>query len=151
MLSRLAERHGLLDIEPRFHGSLIPPFSCHAAPPRSARPCEPFARGAPASPEALGPSARRDGTKAEIRSLDQRLQGSGPAPERHRGPLPRRRLLREQRPADFVSSALAAGDPAPETVRQLMRRVLGHQAEPRDDARIVIPEWLTGDTEQLQP
>ena len=58
----------------------------------------------------------------------------------------------EQRLADFISSALAAGDPAPETVRRLMRSLLDHQADQlQDDASIVVLEWLTGDTEQLQP
>ncbi|MGK5112263.1 MULTISPECIES: PP2C family protein-serine/threonine phosphatase [unclassified Geodermatophilus] len=57
----------------------------------------------------------------------------------------------EQRLADFISSALAAGDPAPETVRRLMRRVLAHQADQlQDDASIVVLEWLTGEEQQLQ-
>jgi serine phosphatase RsbU (regulator of sigma subunit) len=57
----------------------------------------------------------------------------------------------EQRLADFISSALAAGDPAPETVRRLMRRVLAHQADQlQDDASIVVLEWLTGQEQQLQ-
>jgi serine phosphatase RsbU (regulator of sigma subunit) len=57
----------------------------------------------------------------------------------------------EQRLADFISSALAAGDPAPETVRRLMRRVLAHQADQlQDDASIVVLEWLTGHEQQLQ-
>ena len=56
----------------------------------------------------------------------------------------------EQRLADFISSALAAGDPAPETVRRLMRRVLAHQADQlQDDASIVVLEWLTGEESQL--
>nr|WP_075013447.1 GAF domain-containing SpoIIE family protein phosphatase [Geodermatophilus obscurus] len=57
----------------------------------------------------------------------------------------------EQRLADFISSALATGDPAPETVRRLMRRVLDHQADQlQDDASIVVLEWRTGDEQQLQ-
>ncbi len=56
----------------------------------------------------------------------------------------------EERLADFISSALAAGDPAPETVRRLMRRVLAHQADQlQDDASIVVLEWLTGEEQQL--
>ena len=57
----------------------------------------------------------------------------------------------EQRLAEFISSTLAAGDPAPETVRRLMRRVLAHQADQlQDDASIVVLEWLTGEEQQLQ-
>ena len=56
----------------------------------------------------------------------------------------------EQRLADFITSALAAGDPAPETVRRLMRRVLAHQADQlQDDASIVVLEWLTGDEARI--
>jgi hypothetical protein len=57
----------------------------------------------------------------------------------------------ERRLADFISAAAAAGDPAPETVRRLMRHVLTHQADQlQDDASIVVLEWLTGDERQLQ-
>jgi serine phosphatase RsbU (regulator of sigma subunit) len=57
----------------------------------------------------------------------------------------------EQRLADFISAAAAAGDPAPETVRRLMRHVLTHQAyQLQDDASIVVLEWLTGTERQLQ-
>jgi serine phosphatase RsbU (regulator of sigma subunit) len=57
----------------------------------------------------------------------------------------------ERRLADFISAAAAAGDPAPETVRRLMRHVLAHQADQlQDDASIVVLEWLTGDERQLQ-
>jgi serine phosphatase RsbU (regulator of sigma subunit) len=57
----------------------------------------------------------------------------------------------EQRLADFISTAAAAGDPAPETVRRLMRHVLSHQADQlQDDASIVILEWVTGTERQLQ-
>ena len=56
----------------------------------------------------------------------------------------------EQRLADFVAAAVAAGDPAPETVRQLMRHVLTHQADQlQDDASIVVLEWRTGDEARL--
>jgi serine phosphatase RsbU (regulator of sigma subunit) len=55
----------------------------------------------------------------------------------------------EQRLADFIAAA-AAGEPAPETVRQLMRHVLTHQADQlQDDASIVVLEWRTGDEAQL--
>ncbi len=57
----------------------------------------------------------------------------------------------EQRLVDFISAAAAAGDPAPETVRRLMRHVLTHQADQlQDDASIVILEWRTGTERQLQ-
>jgi serine/threonine protein phosphatase PrpC len=57
----------------------------------------------------------------------------------------------EQRLADFISSALAAGDPAPETVRRLMRRVLTHQADQlQDDASVVVLEWATGQARRMQ-
>ena len=51
----------------------------------------------------------------------------------------------EQRLADFISAAVAAGEPAPEMVRRLMRHVLTHQADQlQDDASIVVLEWHTG-------
>lgn len=51
----------------------------------------------------------------------------------------------EQRLADFISRAAAAGDAAPETIRRLMRQVLTHQADQlQDDASIVLLEWRTG-------
>jgi serine phosphatase RsbU (regulator of sigma subunit) len=57
----------------------------------------------------------------------------------------------EQRLADFITAAEAAGDPAPETVRRLMRRVVTHQADQlQDDASIVVLEWLTGKELELQ-
>jgi serine phosphatase RsbU (regulator of sigma subunit) len=57
----------------------------------------------------------------------------------------------ERRLADFISAAAAAGDPAPETVRRLMRHVLTHQADQlQDDASIVVLEWRTGTERQLQ-
>jgi serine phosphatase RsbU (regulator of sigma subunit) len=56
----------------------------------------------------------------------------------------------EQRLADFITAAAAAGEPAPETVRRLMRHVLTHQADQlQDDASIVVLEWRTGDEERL--
>src|SRR4051812_14931968 len=58
----------------------------------------------------------------------------------------------EQRLADFVLSASAAGDRAPETVRRLMRSVLAHQGgRLQDDASIVVLEWLTGEEQELVP
>ncbi len=56
----------------------------------------------------------------------------------------------EQRLADFISAAAAAGHPAPETVRRLMRHVLSHQADQlQDDASIVVLEWLAGTEQRL--
>ncbi len=56
----------------------------------------------------------------------------------------------EQRLADFISTAAAAGDPAPETVRRLMRRVLTYQADQlQDDASIVMLEGLTCEETKL--
>jgi len=58
----------------------------------------------------------------------------------------------EQRLADFILSASAAGDRAPETVRRLMRSVLAHQGgRLQDDASIVVLEWLTGEEQELVP
>ena len=51
----------------------------------------------------------------------------------------------EERLADFVLHAAAAGDAAPETVRRLRRQVLAHQSDQlQDDASIVLLEWRTG-------
>jgi serine phosphatase RsbU (regulator of sigma subunit) len=56
----------------------------------------------------------------------------------------------ERRLADFISAAVAAGDPAPEMVRRLVRSVLVHQGDQlQDDASIVVLEWLTGHERQL--
>jgi serine phosphatase RsbU (regulator of sigma subunit) len=56
----------------------------------------------------------------------------------------------EERLADFVVRAEAAGDPPPETLRRLMRSVLEHQAgRLQDDASIVLVEWRTGRENQL--
>jgi serine phosphatase RsbU (regulator of sigma subunit) len=58
----------------------------------------------------------------------------------------------EQRLADFIATAVAAGDPAPEMVRRLMRHVLIHQADQlQDDASIVILEWRTGEEHRMLP
>src|SRR4051812_34512959 len=58
----------------------------------------------------------------------------------------------ERRLADFVKAAVADGEPAPETVRRLLRRLLAHQADQlQDDASIVVLEWHTGHARQLQP
>jgi len=47
---------------------------------------------------------------------------------------------------------MAAGDPAPETVRRLLRSVLTHQADQlQDGAGIVVPEWLTGGSRRRPP
>ncbi|SFT60729.1 Stage II sporulation protein E (SpoIIE) [Geodermatophilus amargosae] len=51
----------------------------------------------------------------------------------------------EERLVHVIHRATAAGDPAPETVRRLMRQVLAHQADHlQDDAGIVVLEWRTG-------
>jgi serine phosphatase RsbU (regulator of sigma subunit) len=58
----------------------------------------------------------------------------------------------EQRLADFISAAVAAGEPAPEMVRRLMRHVLTHQADQlQDDASIVVLEWHTGGELRVLP
>jgi hypothetical protein len=58
----------------------------------------------------------------------------------------------EQRLADFIAAAVAAGDPAPEMVRRLMRHVLAHQADQlQDDASIVVLEWRTGEEHRMLP
>jgi serine phosphatase RsbU (regulator of sigma subunit) len=58
----------------------------------------------------------------------------------------------EQRLADFIAAAVAAGDPAPEMVRRLMRRLLLHQADQlQDDATIVVLEWRTGEEHRMLP
>ena len=57
----------------------------------------------------------------------------------------------EHRLAALISAAVAAGEPAPETVRRLMRLLLAHQADQlQDDASIVVLEWRTGEEQQLQ-
>jgi serine phosphatase RsbU (regulator of sigma subunit) len=63
---------------------------------------------------------------------------------------PEGRFFGEERLADFVVRAEAAGDPPPETLRRLMVSVLDHQAgRLQDDASIVLVEWRTGREEQL--
>jgi serine phosphatase RsbU (regulator of sigma subunit) len=58
----------------------------------------------------------------------------------------------ERRLADHVSAAVAAGDPAPETVRRLMSSVLAHQAgRLQDDASVVVLEWRTGAPRRALP
>jgi hypothetical protein len=64
---------------------------------------------------------------------------------------PQGEFFGEQRLSDFISTAVAAGDPAPETVRRLMRHLLAHQADQlQDDASIVVLEWVAGTERQLQ-
>ncbi|HEY0126425.1 MAG TPA: SpoIIE family protein phosphatase [Blastococcus sp.] len=63
---------------------------------------------------------------------------------------PQGEFFGEERLADFVVRAEAAGDPPPETLRRLMRSVLEHQAgRLQDDASIVLVEWRTGREDQL--
>ena len=48
-------------------------------------------------------------------------------------------------------AAEANGDPPPETLRRLMHSVLEHQdGHLQDDASIVLIEWRTGRSQQLQ-
>jgi serine phosphatase RsbU (regulator of sigma subunit) len=57
----------------------------------------------------------------------------------------------EERLADFIVRAEAAGDPPPETLRRLMRSVLEHQeGRLQDDASIVLVEWRTGQEKRLR-
>ncbi|WP_225801726.1 PP2C family protein-serine/threonine phosphatase [Streptomyces sp. NK15101] len=54
-------------------------------------------------------------------------------------------LFGEERLADTVIRAMAAGDPAPEALRRLLKELLNHQAHRlRDDATIVLTEWHPG-------
>jgi len=56
----------------------------------------------------------------------------------------------DERLADLVVRAEAAGNPPPEMLRQLMRSVMDHQdGKLQDDASIVIVEWRTGREDQL--
>ena len=58
----------------------------------------------------------------------------------------------EQRLADVIAAAIAAGKPAPETVRRLIRGVLDHQADQlQDDASIVVLEWRAGAERRTLP
>jgi Stage II sporulation protein E (SpoIIE) len=58
----------------------------------------------------------------------------------------------ERRLADFISAAVAAGDPSPEMVRRLMHNLLAHQADQlQDDASIVVLEWLTDAERRVLP
>ncbi len=55
----------------------------------------------------------------------------------------------EQRLSDFVIRSAAAGVPAPETLRRLMREVLAHQTDQlQDDASVVALEWLAGEPQE---
>jgi serine phosphatase RsbU (regulator of sigma subunit) len=63
---------------------------------------------------------------------------------------PQGEFFGEERLADFVIRAEAAGDPPPETLRRLMQSVMAHQAgRLQDDASIVVVEWRTGRENQL--
>jgi len=49
-----------------------------------------------------------------------------------------------------VTAAVAAAEPAPETLRRLMPGILAHQADQlQDDASLVVLGWLTGDAHRL--
>jgi Stage II sporulation protein E (SpoIIE) len=71
-------------------------------------------------------------------------------------PAPGGEFFGKQRLADFVSATVAAGRPALETVRRLMRQVLNHPAEQlqgdnraqmaRNDPYLAAPVALTGAT-----
>jgi len=57
----------------------------------------------------------------------------------------------EERLAQFVLAAAAEGSRGPETMRRLMRQILGHQSgQLQDDASIVFLEWATGDEQHMQ-
>ncbi|MFJ5833562.1 PP2C family protein-serine/threonine phosphatase [Streptomyces sp. NPDC093089] len=57
-------------------------------------------------------------------------------------------LFGEERLADIVIRAMAAGDPAPEALRRLLQKLLNHQDHRlRDDATIVLAEWHPGTDE----
>ncbi|WP_033211126.1 MULTISPECIES: PP2C family protein-serine/threonine phosphatase [Streptomyces] len=54
-------------------------------------------------------------------------------------------LFGEERLADIVIRAMAAGHPAPEALRRLLQDLLNHQDHRlRDDATIVLAEWHPG-------
>ncbi|ROQ23549.1 serine phosphatase RsbU (regulator of sigma subunit) [Streptomyces sp. PanSC19] len=54
-------------------------------------------------------------------------------------------LFGEERLAQTVIRAMAAGDPAPEALRRLLQDLLSHQDQHlRDDATIVLAEWHPG-------
>ncbi|WP_031010250.1 PP2C family protein-serine/threonine phosphatase [Streptomyces sp. NRRL F-5727] len=51
-------------------------------------------------------------------------------------------LFGEERLVDFISRALAAGEPAPEALRRLIHAILDHHdGRLQDDATIVLVEW----------
>ncbi|MCG7207509.1 PP2C family protein-serine/threonine phosphatase [Streptomyces arenae] len=57
----------------------------------------------------------------------------------------------EHQLVDFVSRALAAGEPAPEALRRLIHTILDHHnGELQDDATIVLAEWHP-DTDDTSP
>jgi serine phosphatase RsbU (regulator of sigma subunit) len=64
---------------------------------------------------------------------------------------PQGEFFGEERLAEFVVRAEAAGDPPPETLRRLMRSVLEHQAgRLQDDASIVLVEWRSGRQKKMR-
>jgi serine phosphatase RsbU (regulator of sigma subunit) len=57
-----------------------------------------------------------------------------------------------QRLTDLLTSNLAAGLPTPETMRRLIRALLEHQqGRLKDDATMLLVEWLTGNEEANLP
>ncbi|MFF8375589.1 PP2C family protein-serine/threonine phosphatase [Streptomyces sp. NPDC015661] len=61
-------------------------------------------------------------------------------------------LFGEERLADTVIRAMAAGDPAPEALRRLLQELLHHQDHHlRDDATILLVEWHPGPESPRRP
>jgi serine phosphatase RsbU (regulator of sigma subunit) len=57
-----------------------------------------------------------------------------------------------QRLTDLLAANLAAGLPTPETMRRLIRALLEHQqGQLKDDATMLLVEWLTGNEEASLP
>jgi serine phosphatase RsbU (regulator of sigma subunit) len=58
----------------------------------------------------------------------------------------------EQRLTDLLAANLAAGLPTPETMRRLIRALLEHQqGQLKDDATMLLVEWLTGNEQAILP
>jgi hypothetical protein len=125
-------------------------------PPRAADPARIVAGTAASLPD--GPAARPAGGQAGLLRDPAGARRSAAAVHRrhHRGSRSGREFFGKQRLADFVSATVAAGRPALETVRRLMRPVLSHPAEQpqgdnraqmaRNDPYLAAPVALTGAT-----